>query len=156
MKINVVAVGKIKESFYRDAVAEYAKRLTRFCTFKVIEVSESMLTGRNAKDIQKVVESEGQSILAKVKGHIIVLDLMGKMLSSEDIADYVQHITSGGVSEITFVIGGSYGLSEEVKRRADYSICFGKVTYPHQLMRVILSEQIYRAFMINENSEYHK
>lgn len=156
MKINIVAVGKIKEAFYREAIAEYAKRLTRFCTFNVIEVAETLLSGKNDKDIQRVVQSEGQAILAKVKGHVIILDLKGKLLSSTDFAEYIENKKTCGVSEISFVIGGSYGLSEEVKSKADYSVSFGKFTYPHQLMRVILSEQIYRAFMINENSEYHK
>lgn len=156
MKINIVAVGKIKEAFYRDAIAEYAKRLTRFCTFNVIEVAETLLSGKNDKDIQRVVQSEGQAILAKVKGHVIILDLKGALLSSTDLAEYIENKKTCGVSEISFVIGGSYGLSEEVKSKADYSVSFGKFTYPHQLMRVILSEQIYRAFMINENSEYHK
>ena len=156
MKINIIAVGKIKENFYREAIAEYAKRLTRFCTFCIVEVPETTLVGKNSKDIEKVICSEGQAILAKVKGHIVILDLKGKMLSSPQIAEYIENKKVAGVSEISFVIGGSYGLSNEVKLKADYSICFGNITYPHQLMRVILTEQIYRAFMINENSEYHK
>lgn len=153
MNINIVCIGKIKESFYRDAIAEYAKRLTRFCKFNIVELSESKLI---ANEIEKVKTAEGKSIISKLKGFVITLDLGGKMLSSEQIAEKFEELASGGVSEITFVIGGSYGLSDEVKRSADFSICFGKVTYPHQLMRVILTEQIYRAFMINSNSEYHK
>lgn len=153
MNINIVCIGKIKESFYRDAICEYAKRLTRFCKFNIIELQESR---PNGNDINKVQINEGRSIIPKLKGYIIVLDLGGKMLSSTELANKIDSLQSGGVSEITFVIGGSYGLSEEVKCKADLTLCFGKMTYPHQLMRVILTEQIYRAFMINSNSEYHK
>lgn len=153
MNINIICIGKIKESFYRDAVAEYAKRLTRFCKFNIVELAESRLEGN---EINKVKLNEGKSILSKLKGYVIILDLGGNMLSSPDLADKIDSLQSGGVSEISFVIGGSYGLSDEVKQKADFSLCFGKMTYPHQLMRVILSEQIYRAFMINSNSEYHK
>ncbi len=153
MNINIICIGKIKKSFYRDAVAEYAKRLTRFCKFNILELAESRLEGN---DINKVKINEGKSILSKLKGYVIILDLGGSMLSSPDLAEKIDSLQSGGVSEISFVIGGSYGLSDEVKQKADFSLCFGKMTYPHQLMRVILSEQIYRAFMINSNSEYHK
>lgn len=153
MNINIVCIGKIKESFYRDAIAEYSKRLTRFCKFNIIELNESKLVGN---EIDKVKVLEGKSIISKLKGYIVILDLGGSMLSSEQIAVKIDDLASNGVSEITFVIGGSYGLSDEVKKVADFSLCFGKVTYPHQLMRVILTEQIYRAFMINSNSEYHK
>lgn len=153
MNINIICIGKIKESFYRDAVAEYAKRLTRFCKLNILELAESRLEGN---DINKVKLNEGKSILSKLKGYVIILDLGGNMLSSPDLAEKIDSLQSGGVSEISFVIGGSYGLSDEVKQKADFSLCFGKMTYPHQLMRVILSEQIYRAFMINSNSEYHK
>lgn len=153
MNINIICIGKIKESFYRDAVAEYAKRLTRFCKFNIVELAESRLEGN---EINKVKLNEGKSILSKLKGYVIILDLGGNMLSSPDLADKIESLQSGGVSQISFVIGGSYGLSDEVKQKADFSLCFGKMTYPHQLMRVILSEQIYRAFMINSNSQYHK
>ncbi len=153
MNINIICIGKIKESFYRDAVAEYAKRLTRFCKFNIVELAESRLEGN---EINKVKLNEGKSILSKLKGYVIILDLGGNMLSSPDLAEKIDSLQSSGVSQISFVIGGSYGLSDEVKQKADFSLCFGKMTYPHQLMRVILSEQIYRAFMINSNSEYHK
>ena len=150
MNINIICIGKIKESFYRDAVAEYAKRLTRFCKFNIVELAESRLEGN---EINKVKLNEGKSILSKLKGYVIILDLGGNMLSSPDLAEKIDSLQSSGVSQISFVIGGSYGLSDEVKQKADFSLCFGKMTYPHQLMRVILSEQIYRAFMINSNSQ---
>lgn len=151
--INIICIGKIKESFYRDAIAEYAKRLTRFCKFNVIELAESRLEG---SDVQKVKIAEGKNLINKLKGYVIVLDLGGKMLSSTELAQKIDSLTSAGVGEISFVIGGSYGLSDEVLAKADLTLCFGKMTFPHQLMRVILTEQIYRAFMINSNSEYHK
>lgn len=153
MNINIVCVGKIKENFYKDAVSEYAKRLTRFCKFNVVEVAESRL---ESNDINKVKVIEGKSIISKLKGYVIILDLAGIMLTSTDLAEKIDDLQTSGVSEITFVIGGSYGLSDEIKQKADFTLCFGKMTFPHQLMRVILSEQIYRAFMINSNSEYHK
>ncbi len=153
MNINIVCVGKIKENFYKDAVSEYAKRLTRFCKFNVVEVAESRL---ESNDINKVKVIEGKSIISKLKGYVIILDLAGVMLTSTDLAEKINDLQTSGVSEITFVIGGSYGLSDEIKQKADFTLCFGKMTFPHQLMRVILSEQIYRAFMINSNSEYHK
>lgn len=153
MNINIVCIGKIKEDFYRSAVVEYAKRLSRFCKFNIIELPEYRLKGN---DINKVKINEGKSLLSKVKGYVIILDLAGEMLSSPQLAQKIDTLQNNGISEISFVIGGSYGLSEQVKESADYSLCFGKMTYPHQLMRVILSEQIYRAFMINSNSEYHK
>ena len=153
MNINIVCVGKIKKNFYKDAVSEYAKRLTRFCKFNVVEVAESRL---ESNDINKVKVIEGKSIISKLKGYVIILDLAGVMLTSTDLAEKIDDLQTSGVSEITFVIGGSYGLSDEIKQKADFTLCFGKMTFPHQLMRVILSEQIYRAFMINSNSEYHK
>ena len=155
LKVNIVCIGKIKESFYRDAISEYAKRLTRFCKFNIVELQESLLVGKNAQDIEKVKVQEGKNIISKLSGYIIVLDLGGKQLSSEDLATTIESV-SNSYSEITFVIGGSYGLSSEVLEKADKKIAFGKITFPHQLMRVVLVEQIYRAFMINSNSDYHK
>ena len=123
MNINIICIGKIKESFYRDAVAEYAKRLTRFCKFNIVELAESRLEGN---EINKVKLNEGKSILSKLKGYVIILDLGGNMLSSPDLADKIESLQSGGVSQISFVIGGSYGLSDEVKQKADFSLCLVK------------------------------
>ena len=156
MNVNILCVGKIKEAFFREAVAEYAKRLTRFCHFEVIEVAEEMLTGEGAKQIEIVKEREGERLLAKCKGTVFALDLKGKQISSEEFSGLISGCMTGGESTITFVIGGSYGLSQRVIENAKSSICFGKMTYPHQLMRVILAEQIYRGFMIKEGSVYHK
>lgn len=143
-KIYFVVVGKIKESFYREAVAEYVKRLSRFAKVEIKELPE----GANP-------EAEADEILRAVKGYVIALAVEGEKLSSEKLAKKMQALTDCG-KEISFVIGSSCGLSDRVKSAADYLLSFSDMTFPHQLMRVILSEQIYRAFMINVGSTYHK
>ena len=155
MNIKIVCVGKIKEKYFKDAIAEYAKRLQRFCKFEIIEVSEE-LVDPNLKNLDVVKQKEGERILAKSQGYIIALDIKGEMMSSEEHASKINDLSVHGVSTITYIIGGSYGLSKEVLDRADYKISFGRLTYPHQLMRVVLSEQIYRAYTILEGSSYHK
>lgn len=143
-KINVVCVGKIKEEFYRAAVAEYLKRLSRFAKVEIKELAE----GRN-------IEEEAAPILKACKGFTFALCVEGKKYSSEQLAEEIKKLCDKG-GEITFVIGSSCGLSDKVKRQADIKLSFSDMTFPHQLMRVILTEQIYRAFMINSGSEYHK
>lgn len=143
-KIHLVVVGKIKESFYREAVSEYLKRLTRFAEVDVRELPE-----------RATLQEEGADILRSVKGYVIVLAIEGEKVSSEKMAKKLKGLCDAG-KEITFVIGSSCGLCPEVKQRGDYLLSFSDMTFPHQLMRVILTEQIYRAFMINAGSEYHK
>lgn len=143
-KINIVCVGKIKEEFYRAAVNEYLKRLSRFAKVEIKELPE----GRS-------IEDEAPAICRGLKGFIIALCVEGKKLSSENLAAEIKRLCDKG-EEITFVIGSSCGLSESVKREADLRLSFSDMTFPHQLMRVILCEQIYRAFMINSDSAYHK
>lgn len=155
MNVNVVCIGKIKEAFYRDALDEYAKRLSRFCKFNVVELAEKQLSGKNEADIRIVKDDEGKRILQAVKGYVIALDMHGEQLSSEQLSAKMIRLTDTN-STLTFVIGGSYGLSEEVLARADFRLSFGRMTFPHQLMRVIAAEQIYRAFTIAEGSGYHK
>ncbi len=155
MNIKIVCVGKIKEKFYRDAIEEYAKRLSRFCKFEIVEVQEELIDA-NLKNLDMVKEKEGKRILDKAQGYIIALAIDGNNISSEDHAKKINELSVRGVSSITYIIGGSYGLSKEVLDRADYKLSFGKLTYPHQLMRVVLSEQIYRAYTILEGSSYHK
>ena len=155
MNIKIVCVGKIKEKFYRDAIEEYAKRLSRFCKFEIVEVQEELIDA-NLKNLDMVKEKEGKRILDKVQGYIIALAIDGNNISSEDHAKKINELSVRGVSSITYIIGGSYGLSNEVLNKADYKLSFGKLTYPHQLMRVVLSEQIYRAYTILEGSSYHK
>ena len=142
--IYFVVVGKIKESFYRDAVVEYVKRLSRFAKVEIKELPEG-----------SDPEAEAGDILRACKGYTIALAVEGEKLSSETLAKKLQKLTDAG-KDITFVIGSSCGLSERVKSAADYRLSFSDMTFPHQLMRVILAEQVYRAFMINAGATYHK
>ncbi len=144
IKVNIVCVGKIKEQFYRDAVAEYVKRLSRFCRAEICELAE----GRSLED-------EGETILRRVRGYVIALCVEGQKLSSTGLAARMKQLCDDG-KEITFIIGSSCGLAEKVKAAAHLKLSFSDMTFPHQLMRVILCEQIYRAFMINGGGEYHK
>lgn len=143
-KIRLVVVGKIKEAFYRAALEEYLKRLTRFASVEIRELPE-----------RATLREEGADILRAVKGYVIVLAVEGQKVSSEKLAARLKGLCDEG-KEITFVIGSSRGLSDEVKKRGDFLLSFSDMTFPHQLMRVILAEQIYRAFVINAGSEYHK
>ena len=143
-KIYFVVVGKIKESFYKEAVAEYVKRLSRFAKVEIKELPE----GVNP-------DAEASEILRACKGYMIALAVEGEKLSSESLAKKIKNLSDQG-KDITFVIGSSCGLSDEVKRAADYKLSFSDMTFPHQLMRVILAEQVYRAFMINAGATYHK
>lgn len=144
IKVNIVCVGKIKEEFYRSAVAEYSKRLSRFCKLEITEIAE----GRN-------LEEEGAAIARRAQGYVIALCVEGQKLSSEGLASRIKCLCDTGRT-ITFVIGSSEGLSPSVKNAAKLKLSFSDMTFPHQLMRVILCEQIYRAFMINGGGEYHK
>ena len=143
-KVTFVVVGKIKESFYREAVAEYAKRLSRFVKFEVKEIAEG-----------SSLQSEAADILRALKGYVFALAVEGTKLSSEDLAKKIKTLADKG-EDITFIIGSSCGLAEDVKRSANERISFSDMTFPHQLMRVILAEQVYRAYMINAGSTYHK
>lgn len=144
LKMHLVVVGKIKESFYREAVKEYLKRLTRFADVDVKELPE-----------RATLKDESADILRALRGYIIALAIEGSKLSSEQLAGKIAGLVAAG-KEISFVIGSSYGLDDAVKKRADMLLSFSDMTFPHQLMRVILCEQVYRAFMINAGSEYHK
>lgn len=159
MKISVVCVGKIKESFYREAVAEYAKRLSRYCKLEIIEVpDEKTPEGAGVQAEEQIREKEGRRILEKLQedAYICTLEIGGKKLSSKELARRMEKLTVDGTSHIMFVIGGSLGLHASVSRRADFSLSFSDMTFPHQLMRVILAEQIYRAFRIIHGEPYHK
>ncbi len=150
ININIVCVGKLKENFWKEAEQEYLKRLSRFCNLKIIEIEES-----NQIQIEKALEIEGKDILSQIKGKTYLLAIKGKELSSEDFAKEIENSKLES-SQLTFVIGSSNGVSQEVQKNLPNKISFGKVTYPHNLARVILLEQIYRAFMINTGSKYHK
>lgn len=144
IKVNIVCVGKIKENFYRDAVGEYAKRLSRFCAFSVTEIPEC-----------RSLKEEGERILRAARGYKIALCVEGEKLSSPALAARMKTLCDRG-EEISFIIGSSEGLDGSVKAAADFRLSFSDMTFPHQLMRVVLAEQIYRAFMINSGSDYHK
>ncbi len=158
MNISIICVGKLKEDYLKSAIAEYSKRLSRFAAFEIIEVPDQKIPD-NASDKteEQILIKEGETILSKIKNnsYVIAMCIEGKQLSSEEIANEIKNISMTN-SNITFIIGGSLGLSKAVKARADKCISFGKITLPHQLMRVVLSEQIYRAFKINANESYHK
>ena len=158
MNITVICVGKIKEKFFTDAIGEYLKRLSRFAKTEIIEVKdEKTPDSPTERETELVLEKEGALILSKIpKGSFVIsMCIEGKPLSSTEIADKVKEI-SMHKSHITLIIGGSLGLSDKVKSISDMRLSFGKITLPHQLMRVVLLEQVYRAFKINEGSSYHK
>ena len=159
LTVSIVCIGKLKEKYWRDAYDEYVKRLSAFCKLQLIELDETRIGDKpSQKEIDLVVEKEGEKILAKIPTGAMVaaLCIEGKQFSSEELARFVAEQPNKGVSHIVFIIGGSYGLSPAVKGRADVKLSFSKMTFPHQLFRVLLTEQIYRAFQINKGSPYHK
>lgn len=156
MKFRIVAVGKLKENYWRDAVAEYVKRISRFAKVEIIETEECLSRGaQTAGEIERVRNAEGEAILAKVEGYVIATDIDGTLVTSRQFAQLISE-QKQRYSAITFVIGGSNGLSEAVKSRADARISFGRITLPHQLFRAVLCEQLYRACCIENNISYHK
>ncbi|MFS9181672.1 23S rRNA (pseudouridine(1915)-N(3))-methyltransferase RlmH [Streptococcus timonensis] len=159
MKIKIVTVGKLKEKYLKDGIAEYSKRLSRFANLEMIELADEKTPDRASdSENQKILELEGTRILSKIgeRDFVIVLAIEGKTLSSEEFSKQLEQAPINGFSTLTFVIGGSLGLSPQVKKRANLSISFGRLTLPHQLMRLVLVEQIYRAFTIQQGSPYHK
>ncbi|MCI6361184.1 MAG: 23S rRNA (pseudouridine(1915)-N(3))-methyltransferase RlmH [Eubacterium coprostanoligenes] len=159
MKVTVIAVGKLKEKYLRDACEEYLKRLGTYSKVSIVEVNEERCSDNPSEsEIENVKQKEGQRIIAKIpKGSFIVpMCIEGTQFSSEDFAKKIEATAVAGNSDITFIIGGSFGLSDEVKSLGKLKLSFGKLTLPHQLMRVVLLEQIYRAFSILNNSKYHK
>ncbi|MBQ5445874.1 MAG: 23S rRNA (pseudouridine(1915)-N(3))-methyltransferase RlmH [Lachnospiraceae bacterium] len=159
MNITIICVGKIKEKYLTDAIKEYSKRLSKYCKLNIIEVADEK-TDENASDnLNEIVkDKEGERILKNIKdnSYIITLEIGGKMLSSEELAGKIDEITMFENSNITFIIGGSLGLSKNISNISNYKLSFSKMTFPHQLMRVILLEQIYRSFRILKNEPYHK
>ena len=159
MNITLITVGKIKEKYLKDAIEEYSKRLKRYCKLEIIEVpDEKTPDNASEKEELQIKSKEGESILKHIKDnmYVVALAIEGKMISSEELADFIKDLGIKGDSNIAFVIGGSLGLSKEVLSRANYKLSFSKMTFPHQLMRVILLEQVYRAFRINSGEPYHK
>lgn len=159
MNLVILCVGKLKERYWTEAVCEYCKRLSRYCMISVDEIKEERLPDHaSAAEEQAVKEAEGKRLLARIKdgAYVIALDVKGKQLSSEELAGKLSDLGLTGKSTVVLMIGGSLGLSEEALSRADFRLSFSKMTFPHQMMRVILLEQIYRAFKINRNETYHK
>ena len=159
MRITLLTVGKIKERYLADAIREYEKCLGRYCRLSIVETpDEKTPEGAGEALERKIKEKEGERLLARIRegDFVIALAIEGKMLSSEELAAKMERLGVDGISHIVFVIGGSLGLSPDVLRRADFALSFSRMTFPHQLMRVILLEQIYRSFRINSGEPYHK
>ncbi len=159
MKITVITVGKIKEKFMKDALGEYSKRLSKYCKLEIIEVADEK-TQENASEAlcNQIRQKEGERILKYVRddAFVITLEIKGKQLTSEELASKIETLGVQGTSHIIFIIGGSIGLSEEVMGKSNFALSFSKMTFPHQLMRVILLEQVYRSYRIISNEPYHK
>lgn len=149
MNIKIICIGKLKEKYWTGAVAEYSKRLTRYCSLEILELKESPSDD---------VDFEGDEILGKIKkdDYVITLEIKGKPLTSEELATKIDKLGIDGKSNVAFIIGGSNGLSQKVMERSNFALSFSKMTFPHQMMRVFLLEQIYRSFKINRNENYHK
>ena len=159
MKITLVTVGKIKEKYLRDAIVEYSKRLSRYCKLEIIEVADEKTPDHASEVVEASIRAkEAERILKYVKddAYVVTLEILGTQLTSESLADKIDRLGIQGVSHIMFIIGGSIGLGEEVLKRSNYALSFSKMTFPHQLMRVILLEQIYRSYRIINGEPYHK
>ena len=159
MKITLITVGKIKEKYLKDAIAEYSKRLSRYCKLEIIEVADEKTPDQASETVEENIRNkEGERILKHIRDdmYVITLEIGGKMLSSEELAQKIETLGIQGESSIAFVIGGSIGLGKEVLKRSDYELSFSKMTFPHQLMRVILLEQVYRSYRIMCGEPYHK
>ncbi len=159
MKISVICVGKIKEKFYVEALAEYSKRLSKYCKLDIIEVADEKTPDRASDAVNdSILTAEAGRIESRIpeSAYVIALAIEGKKLDSVELAQSIAKITVDGNNHIVFIIGGSLGIHERVKRRANMLLSFSDMTFPHQLMRVILLEQIYRSFRINNNEPYHK
>ena len=159
MKITVVTVGKIKEKYLKDAIAEYSKRLSKYCKLEIVEVADEKTPDNASEVVEDAIRSkEAERILKYVKddAFVITLEINGKQLASEELADKIDKLGVQGTSHIIFIIGGSIGLGQEVLQKSNFALSFSKMTFPHQLMRVILLEQIYRSYRIINGEPYHK
>ena len=159
MKISVIAVGKIKEKYLKDAVTEYSKRLRRYCKLEIIEAADEKTPDHASVAVEDAIRAkEGERLLKHIRDdmYVITLEIGGRMLTSEEFAEKIETLGVQGKSSIAFVIGGSIGLGEEVLKRSDFALSFSKMTFPHQLMRVVLLEQVYRGYRIVNGEPYHK
>lgn len=159
MRITIISVGKIKEKYLKDAIAEYSKRLTKYCKLDIVEVADEKTPDQASSAVEEAIrDKEAERIMKHIKDdmYVITLEIGGKMLSSEELSAQIERLGVQGKSDIAFVIGGSIGLGREVLKRSNYALSFSKMTFPHQLMRVILLEQIYRSYRIMKGEPYHK
>ena len=159
MKITLITVGKIKEKYLKDAIAEYTKRLSKYCKLEIMEVADEQTPDNASEVVEDLIRSkEAERILKYVKedAFVITLEIHGKQLSSEELADKMEKLGVQGTSHIIFIIGGSIGLGQEVLEKSNFALSFSKMTFPHQLMRVILLEQVYRSYRIIHGEPYHK
>ena len=159
LKITLITVGRLKEQYLRDAVKEYEKRLSTLCTLKNVEIDAAKLPDSpNESQIKQALDSEAERIIAAIPNGAFVIPMCieGKQMDSEELSKKLSDIGVSGQSNVTFIIGGSYGLSDRVKQKADYKLSMSKMTFPHQLAKVMLLEQIYRAFKITQGGTYHK
>ncbi len=159
MKITIITVGKIKEKYLRDAIAEYSKRLSKYCKMEIIEVADEKTPENASETMNETIKSrEAERILKYLKddAYVMTLEIQGKQMTSEELAEKIEKLGIQGTSHLIFVIGGSLGLGKKVLERSDYALSFSKMTFPHQLMRVILLEQIYRSYRIIKKEPYHK
>ncbi|MDD6442181.1 MAG: 23S rRNA (pseudouridine(1915)-N(3))-methyltransferase RlmH [bacterium] len=159
MKITIITVGKLKEKYLKDAIAEYSKRLSKYCKLEIVEVADEKTPENASEVVEDAIRSkEAERILKYVKedAFVITLEIAGKQLTSEEFADKIEQLGVRGISHIIFIIGGSIGLGKEVLEKSDFALSFSKMTFPHQLMRVILLEQVYRSYRIISGQPYHK
>lgn len=159
MKITIITVGKIKEKYLKDAIAEYSKRLSKYCKLEIVEVADEKTPENASETVENAIrEKEAERIMKYVKedAYIITLEIGGKLLSSEELAEKIEKLGIQGTSHIIFIIGGSIGLGKSVLEKSDYALSFSRMTFPHQLMRVILLEQVYRSYRIMNGEPYHK
>ena len=159
MKITIITVGKLKEKYLKDAIAEYSKRLSKYCKLEIVEVADEKTPENASEVVEDAIRSkEAERILKYVKedAFVITLEIAGKQLTSEEFADKIEQLGVRGISHIIFIIGGSIGLGKEVLEKSDFALSFLKMTFPHQLMRVILLEQVYRSYRIISGQPYHK
>ncbi len=159
LAVTVICIGKLKEAFFRDAAAEYQKRLSRFCALNIKELSEySLPDNPSDAQIETALKKEGEAVITEIPAgaYTVALCVEGKQLSSPELAEKIESVALSGKSNVCFIIGSSFGLSPDVKQRCDLKLSFSKMTFPHQLFRVLLLEQIYRAFSITNKMKYHK
>ena len=159
MNIRIIAVGKIKEKYIQEGIKEYSKRLSKYCSLEIIEVDDEKAPEKlSDKEVEIIKEKEGERILSKIpqNSFVISLEIEGKEISSEELSNKINNLMIEGISNITFIIGGSLGLSDTVSSKSNLKLSFSKMTFPHQLIRMILLEQIYRSWRIIKNEPYHK